>query len=272
MQAIILGIVQGATEFIPVSSSGHLVIVPWLLGWEMPSLLFDTVLHWGTLASLILVFWRDYVDITMATLASIGRRSLADPNARLGWFIVLGSIPTALAGLLFQDFFEALFVNARAAAFSLLITAAILAGSEQLARRRHDFRLLNQFTLADTIVIGIAEAVALVPGISRSGATIAAGLGRGIRRDQAARFSFLLGTPAFLGAGILQMTDALAVNQAAVRAELGTMVVGFVASAVVGFLVIRFLLRYLRAHTLYIFAAYCLTMSLIVLATALVRG
>ena len=272
LQAIILGIVQGATEFIPVSSSGHLVIVPWVFGWGPSSLLFDTVLHWGTLLSIVVIFWRDFLDMATAMLASIGRRSLADANARLGWLIVLGSVPAALSGLLFKDTLEALFASPMTAAFALLITAGILAGSEQLVRRRRDYRALDQLTLTDALAIGLAQAAALVPGISRSGATIAAGLARGIRRDHAARFSFLLGAPAFLGAGLLQLADALAVDPAAVRAELPYLVIGFVASALTGFVAIRFLLRYLRQHTLYIFAAYCLIVGLGILSLALIRG
>ncbi len=272
IQAIVLGIVQGATEFIPVSSSGHLVITPWVFGWGPSTLLFDTVLHWGTLLSIGVIFWRDFVDMAVAMLGSLRRRSLADTNARLGWLIVLGSVPAALSGLLFQDFFEALFSRPATVGFALLITAGILAGSEQLVRRRQDFRPLDQLTLMDALVIGLAQAVALVPGISRSGATIATGLGRGIRRDQAARFSFLLGAPAFFGAGLLQLVDALAVDPAAVRAELPYLVVGFLASAVMGFVAIRFLLRYLRQHTLYVFSVYCLIVGLGTLLLALARA
>ena len=126
IQAIVLGIIQGITEFMPISSDGHLVIVPWLLGWEDQSLLFDTVLHWGTLLSIVLVFWRDLLAIFVATLQSIVRRSLADPNARLGWFIVVGSIPAVVFGLLLQDFFEELSTSPLAAGCFLLVTAALL--------------------------------------------------------------------------------------------------------------------------------------------------
>ncbi|MCB1153925.1 undecaprenyl-diphosphate phosphatase, partial [bacterium] len=134
IRAIILGIVQGATEFIPVSSSGHLVIVPWFFGWAPSSLVFDTVLHWGTLLSIVVVFWRDFLNMIGATLKSIFTRSLADVNARLGWFIIVGSIPAAVAGLLFDEFFEALFSNPIAAALFLLVTAMLLISSELLIR------------------------------------------------------------------------------------------------------------------------------------------
>jgi undecaprenyl-diphosphatase len=266
LQAIVLGLVQGATEFIPVSSSGHLVIVPWLLGWEKPSLLFDTVLHWGTLLAIALVFWRDFLNIVVASLRSIGQRSLADPNARLGWYIVAGSIPAALTGLLLKDQIEGLFASPAAAGGFLLVTAALLIGSEQLARQRHRRKTADMLTWTDAIVIGLAQAIALAPGISRSGSTIAAGLARGVRREDAARFSFLLGTPAFLGAGLLELGDALATDSAVVAAQLPMLLVGFLFSALSGFVAIRFLLAYLRTRTLSIFAIYCILMAMVVLA------
>lgn len=272
VRAIILGIVQGATEFLPVSSSGHLVIVPWLLGWPHSTLLFDTVLHWGTLLAILIVFWRDFVQIISASILSIFRWSLADPNARLGWFILIGSIPAAVLGLMFKDFFEMLFSSARAAGFFLLVTAGILALSERLAKRITEYTPLERIRLRQVAVIGTAQAFALAPGISRSGTTIAAGLATGLRRDVAARFSFLLGTPAFLGAGLLQLTDALNTDAGQVVAELPVLVAGFLASAVIGIVAIRFLLKYLRDHTLRIFVIYCLIVGTSVILLTFLRA
>lgn len=265
VQAVILAIVQGLSEFIPVSSSGHLVIVPWLFGWEKPSLLFDTMLHWGTLVSIFLVFGRDLWRIAWATLGSLARRSLADVNARLGWFIVLGSIPAVLTGFLLKDFFEALFSSPRAAGGFLLVTAVLLSLSEWVVRRKPPVADLTALTWGRALLIGCAQAIALAPGISRSGSTMAAGLALGIRREDAARFSFLLGTPAFFGAGLLALLDALQVDAAEVAAQLPVMLVGFVVSAVVGYAAIRGLLAYLRRHSLYVFAVYCLVVGLLVL-------
>ncbi len=270
IQALILGIVQGATEFIPVSSSGHLVIVPWLFGWEPSPLLFDTILHWGTLTAIIIVFWRDFLDIFKATMSSIFNRSLADPNARLGWFIVIGTIPAAFFGLFFKDFFEGLVLNEEAgplaAGIFLLVTAALLIGSELITRNANVDRSLTGMNVRDAIFIGFAQAFALFPGVSRSGSTIAAGLVRRFRRDEAARFSFFLGAPTFLGAGLLQLGDALATDRAEVAAMAPELIVGFLAAAVVGVIAIRFLLRYLRTHSLYPFAIYCIIMGLTVIA------
>lgn len=271
LQAIILGIVQGATEFIPVSSSGHLVIVPWLLGWEKPSLLFDTLLHWGTLAAIFIVFWRDFLALLRAWVFSLRHRSLADPNARLAWFIIVGTVPAVVVALLFDDFLESMFLNPQAVGFFMLVTAGLLAGSEQLLRRSQTVRELDQMKWSDALVIGVAQSFALLPGISRSGSTIAAGLGRGIRRDLAARFSFLLGTPAFLGAGLLQLAKSIGDDTGTLTGNLVPIVAGFIAAAVVGILAIRFLLHYLRHSTLYLFSAYCLIVGLLTITRSFLR-
>jgi undecaprenyl-diphosphatase len=275
IQAIVLGIVQGLTEFVPVSSSGHLVIVPWILGWGRQSLLFDTVLHWGTLLSILAVFWRDLWAIFVATLSSIVRRSLADANARLGWFIVVGSIPAAVAGLIFKDFFESLFASPIIVGFFLLFTAAILAGSELLTRRGTGQDAgstgdgLTSMSWRQAIAIGLAQAVALAPGISRSGSTMAAGLASGLRRAEAARYSFLLGSPVFFGAALLQLLDTLEADPGEVTSEIPVLVIGAVVSAVVGYLAIRGLLAYLRHRSLYPFAIYCLVVGLGVIVLSL---
>lgn len=268
IRAVVLGLLQGATEFIPVSSSGHLVIVPWLLGWPHSSLLFDAIVHWGTLVAIFLVFWRDFWGMIVAGVQSIFKFSLADPMARLAWFIVVGSIPAAVFGLLFKDFIEGLFEGEIAplvAGVSLLITAALLSGSEQMTKRLDNEKSLEDMGWADAIFVGVAQVLALLPGVSRSGSTIAAGLGRGITREAAARFSFLLGTPAFLGAGLLQIGDALAEDPSVLTNQAPELIVGFIVSAITGFAAIRFMLAYLRKYKLYVFAAYCLVAGLAVI-------
>lgn len=268
IRAVILGFVQGATEFIPVSSSGHLVIIPWLLGWPHSSLLFDAIVHWGTLVAIFLVFWRDFWQMITAGLQSIFKRSLADPMARLAWFIVVGSVPAAVFGLAFENFIESLFEGEIAplvAGTSLLITAGLLSGSELMTKRLTNTREVGSMKWADAIVIGLAQVLALLPGVSRSGSTIAAGLARGITRESAARFSFLLGTPAFLGAGLLQIGDALAEDASILATEGPALLVGFLISAITGFVAIRFMLAYLRNNNLYAFATYCLVAGLAVI-------
>jgi undecaprenyl-diphosphatase len=265
-RAIVMGIVQGLTEFIPVSSSAHLALVPWLLGWPPAGFLFDLMLHWGTLLAVFVVFWRDFVNLIGAWFGSIGRRSLADPNARLAWFIILGSIPAVVLGFLFKDFVEGLFLNPPAIGFFLLITAVILALAEILTTNLRNPRQLDRMNWIDAIAIGFAQALALAPGISRSGSTIATGLARGLRREEAARFSFLLGTPVIFGAGLLQLVDVMQSDPTEVINYLLPLAAGFAAAAIAGVLAIRFLLRYLRNHTLYIFSAYCLVLGIVTIA------
>ena len=278
-KAFVLGLVQGASEFLPISSSGHLVIIPWLFGWPSSSLLFDTVVHLGTLLSILAVFGRDFAAIILATLRSlrVTRKTgglpplLKDMNARLGWFIVLGSVPAAITGLLLKDSLERLYHTPQAAAFFLAVTALLLAGSEWMTRNVGARAPLAEMSLRQSFLIGLAQAAALAPGISRSGTTIAAGLAQGLRREAAARYSFLLGAPAFLGAGLLQVGDMLATEPAAVVAELPALLVGFITSAVCGYAAIRFLLAYVRRNSLYLFSVYCLLVSLAVLTLFALR-
>ena len=266
-QALVLGVLQGATEFLPVSSSGHLVLLPWLLGWDSPSLAFDAVVHWGTALAVIVYFWRDWITIAQAVFRSLLDRSLADSQARLAWFIVLGTIPAALIGYLLNDFFESMFGRPAAAAGFLLVTAVILALSERLGRRE---RGLDTLTWRDALLVGLAQALAILPGISRSGSTIAAGLARGLRRKPAARFSFLLATPIILGAGLLQVLDLVQMGGWAGQAP--ALVVGFVAAGAVGLSCIHFLMRYLQHRRLYPFAVYCAVAGVVCLLVPLVRG
>jgi undecaprenyl-diphosphatase len=271
IQAMILGFVQGATEFVPVSSSGHLVLVPWLLGWPAPSLLFDTLLHWGTLVAVLIVFWREFLAMASAWVQSIVRRSLADPDARTAWFIVVGTVPAVAAGLFLDDLLESFFLNPLAVGCFLLVTALLLWLSEQLVLRSGGGRALAQMQWLDAAAIGVAQALALLPGVSRSGSTIAAGLARGIRRDQAARFSFLLGTPAILGAGVLQLVKVSGEDASALTQQAAPILVGFVVAAVTGVVAIRVLLSYLRNHTLYVFSGYCLVVGAATIVWYLVR-
>jgi len=275
IQAIILGIVQGATEFIPVSSSAHLVLVPWALGWSSPGLLFDTLLHWGTLAAVLAYFWRDWVAIIKGFFDSLIRRGpwnaspggrLAHPSSRLAWAVILGTLPAVVLGFLFNDFIESLFTSITAVGGFLLVTAAILFAAERLGRPQ---RPLHKITLTDAVLIGLAQAAAMAPGISRSGATLASGLARGLTRESAARFSFLLGTPAILGAGVLQLVEVLQAEAPA--PAWGAVIPGALTAAIVGYLCIHYLLSYLRRGKLYVFAAYCGVLGLVVILVSLLR-
>lgn len=252
IQAIVLGLLQGATEFIPVSSSGHLVLVPWLLGWDSPGLVFDTVVHWGTLVAVLAYFWRDWLELIRAWFRGLVRWDWRDPLARLVWLLILGSIPAAVLGFLFEDFFESLFGEPAWVALFMLVTAVLLTLGELLGKRS---RKLADLGWLDAVLIGLAQASAIAPGISRSGATISTGLFRGLDRDVAARFSFLLATPIILGAGLFKLTDLGVMADPA--GQIPALVVGFLAAAVAGYVCIWGLLRYLQRGRLYPFAIYC---------------
>ena len=267
IQALVLGIVQGATEFAPISSSGHLVLVPWLLDWPEPGLVFDTIVHWGTLLAILAVFWRDIVALATAWARSLVERSLEPTEARLAWLIIVGTLPAALMGFLCQDFFESLFSSPGWVAALLLVTGGILALSERLGKRR---RSLDDLGWLDSVLIGLAQGLAIAPGISRSGATIAAGLLRGVKREAAARYSFLLATPIIFGAGLLQLTELF--QAGAVGAQLPSLIVGFLAAAISGYLCIKLLLAYLQRGRLYVFAAYCWLAGGVSLIIFLMRG
>ncbi|HIE39174.1 MAG TPA: undecaprenyl-diphosphatase UppP [Anaerolineales bacterium] len=249
--ALLLGLLQGATEFLPISSSGHLVLVPWLLGWPEPGLAFDALVHWGTAVAVVGYFWRDWVGLLRGVGRAVRTRSRADPDARLAGLILLGTLPAALAGWLLEDFFEGMFARPVAAAGFLLVTAGVLTLAEGSGRASVPARL----SWADALLIGLAQAVAILPGISRSGATIAAGMGRGLVRASAARFSFLLSTPIILGAGLLQVLDLVSAGDLAAQAPI--LVVGFLTALLSGLACIHFLLRYLQRRPLYPFALYC---------------
>jgi undecaprenyl-diphosphatase len=263
-QAILLGILQGVTEFLPVSSSGHLVIVPHLLRWPDPGLTLDTILHLGTLVAIIVYFWSDLWRLARAALSSLRRWQLDDPDARLAWAIVVATIPGGVAGVLLQDFFERLFGMPKAAAAFLLVTAVLLLVSEHLSKRELPITAMSWW---HALWIGIAQALAIVPGLSRSGSTIAAGLLLGYRREDAARFSFLLAVPIVFGSGLYQVYKVLDAGMGAV--QLQVFAAGFVAAAVTGYLAIAGLLMLVRRRSLWPFAIYCATFGLLVLTGVL---
>jgi undecaprenyl-diphosphatase len=253
IQAIILGLVQGVTEYIPVSSSAHLILVPWLLGWGDASFEFEVLVQWGTLVGVLIYFWRDLWDIVREVLLGLWRRQpLVAFEARLGWIIVLATLPAVVFGFLFKDKFEAAYSSPVAVAALLLVTAAMLAAAEYLGKRERE---LSHITWLDALVVGFWQVAALLPGISRSGATISGGMLRGLDRRSAARFSFLMSVPPMAGAGVLAIKDLLDTGQ--VGAQLPAISVGFIVAAISGYACIRWLLGYLQRGRLYGFAAYC---------------
>jgi len=269
LRAIVLGAVQGLTEFLPISSSAHLIIVPWLFGWEESGLTFDVALHLGTLVAVLVYFWREIAQIAVAVPRGlIERRPLADPMARLGWIILLGSIPAAIAGFIAADAIDSFFHGGDGGntaivlvALLMIALAVLLALAERIAKHERSFECV---TGRDGLVVGLAQALALLPGVSRSGSTITAALFRGLQRDAAARFSFLLGIPAIVGAGVFETRSLLETGLA--PGEEQVFLAGMATAAIVGYLAIAFLLRYLRTRSTMIFVVYRLGLGVLLLA------
>lgn len=281
-QAIILGVVQGLTEFLPISSSGHLVIFPWLFGWETSSLAFDVSLHLGTLVAVIVYFRREIARmiaaIPLALSAPIGtlRGEQAGPrsaDARLGLLLVIAAVPGAVAGVLVEPTVEEIFhteENSRTA-ISVIATMLIVVGivmwiGERVGRR---VRKIPQMRWLDALVIGCAQALAVIPGTSRSGSTITAGLFRNLERDDAARFSFLAGMPLILGAGLKSLLDVA--QDGAGGESLSVFLLGGVAAALVGFVTIAGLLKFLQRQSTFVFTVYRILFGLFLFVMLAVR-
>jgi undecaprenyl-diphosphatase len=267
LEALVLGIVQGVTEFLPISSSGHLVLVPWLFGWSEPGLAYSAFLHWGTLLAVLAFFRHDLYRILLAWLTSLRDRSFEDPEGRIAWWIIIATIPAGVIGLVFQDFFETLFSSPRIVACFLLFTALILTISERLGGQK---KSADEMQWYDALMVGLAQAAAITPGISRSGATIGAGLLRGITRASATRFSLLLMVPAIFGAGILSSLDLA--KEGLLGYEWLVLMIGFISAAISGYFAIRWMVSYLTRHPLKVFAIYCAIVGVSGLLLSVFRG
>jgi undecaprenyl-diphosphatase len=268
LRAAILGIVQGLTEFIPVSSSGHLILVPALFGWEDQGLAFDVGLHLGTLVALLAYFWRDWFNMFSSTLGDL--RSVGPAwrryryETRLLFALALGSIPIAVLGLLVGDWIEENVRQAWVVAIGLAVAGTVMWLVDRWGRHS---RTGGEFGVRDALLVGCAQCLALVPGVSRSGSTITAGIALDFRRDAAARFAFLLGTPAIVGAALFKAADL----GKEWRAEFDVLAVGFIASAITGFAVIHVLLRFLRTRSLTTFVMYRYAVAALTLIIAGIR-
>lgn len=262
LQSILLGILQGLTEFLPVSSSGHLVLVPHLLGWQIPAedaFVFDVLVQVATLAAVFFYFWKDLWEIADAfTRGLVSGRPFENHAALLGWYLILATIPAGVFGLLTKDSIEVAFNSPRAVAGFLFITAALLFAAERIGTRA---RTLEDFNWRDALWMGFAQAIAILPGVSRSGATITGGMTRNLDRQSAARFSFLMSIPIMLAAGLLASLDLLQVPNLSSR--LLIYLPGFATAAITGYLSIRWLLGYLTRRSLYGFVVYCVVLGAI---------
>ncbi|MBP7332856.1 MAG: Undecaprenyl-diphosphatase [Firmicutes bacterium ADurb.Bin373] len=258
LQALVLGVIQGLGEFLPISSSAHLVLTPWVFGWDDPGLVFDVALHMGTLFAVVAFFWRDWVELFNE--AVIKRRSTQ--KASLFWYLLIATIPGAVAGYILEEQAETVFRDPLIIAVMLIIMGLILYLVDRRAVKRKN---MNGISFADSLLIGLSQAFAIIPGVSRSGVTMTAGRALGLTRQTAARFSFLLSTPIIFGAGVMQLKDIASsdINIA--------FITGVVSSAVVGFLSIGFLLRYLSERSFTLFVWYRFLIGFAVIALVYVR-
>jgi undecaprenyl-diphosphatase len=268
-QALLIGLIQGLTEFIPVSSSAHLELAPWIFGWDthglLSSLAFDVFLHLGTLVALLAYFWRDWLRLLGAVVASIRDRRIGDdPQRRLGWLLVIATVPAAIIGFLGEDFInqqlhgESDTVRLAIAAF-LVIGAVGLWLADRLGSQQRE---MDELTVPTALTIGFSQALALLPGISRSGATITAGLALGMTRESAARFSFLLATPITLGAGLYGSRHLL--EEAHTGTEWIALAAGLLAATLAGLAAIGFLLAWLRSRSVAVFSVYRIAFAVLV--------
>ena len=263
VEAIFLGVVQGLTEFLPVSSSGHLLLAQYFLGMDKErfGLPFDVALHLGTLVAVVGFFWRDLLRLASAFGRSLTMpgRDLADPDQRLAYLILASTVPAAVIGYLLEDFFETAVRSPWVVVFNLLFVGVLFIVAEGVGSRT---RRADKLRFSEAVGIGLAQAAALVPGISRSGATMTLGLFLGLRREEAARYSFLMSVPIIAGAGSLQLAQVVSAGMDTEEAIVFS--AGFLSSAAVSYLAIRFFLRFVVHHTLRVFAYYRFALAAVV--------
>jgi undecaprenyl-diphosphatase len=262
-QAVVLGLVQGLAEFLPISSSAHLVLVPWVFGWPDPGLAFDVALHVGTLVAVLWYFRAEWVRLTQSAFALLRTRRVDTEEKRRFLHIVVATIPAAIGGLLLEDYAESTFRSPSLIAITLMVMGVVLWAADRYAPRD---RPLGSMTLRDAVLIGLAQVFALVPGVSRSGSTMTAGRALRLDRQAAAMFSFLMSMPITAAAAVLKVPALLRSD------DLTMLVVGILASAVSGWLAIAVLLRYLSKHSFGVFALYRLALGALILAIVAIRG
>lgn len=258
LEAVVLGIVQGLTEFLPISSSAHLRIVPALVGWDDPGAAFTAVIQLGTMAAVVLYFWSDLWRIAGAWLASlVDRDRRSDPDARMGWYLIAATVPIGIFGFVFDDQIESGARDLRLIAATLIVLGIVLLWAEKVGSRR---KSIEDVDTRDGVTIGLAQSMALVPGVSRSGSTITAGLFLGYERADAARFSFLLSVPAVVASGLYQLKDI-----GGGEAEVLPTAVAAVVSFVVGYAAIAWLLKWLGSHSTVVFVVYRVALGILLI-------
>lgn len=258
LEAIIYGILQGLGEFLPISSTAHITLAPWFFGWKDPGLAFDIALHLGTLAAVIIFFWKDWIGLIKA-----GLTDTKSPEGKLFWYIVLACVPGGILGLIFEEHVETTFRNPLLIGIMLIVMGVVIYVADKYSRFEIE---LMDIGPGRSFLIGVSQALAMIPGVSRSGITMAAGRAMKIKREDAARFTFLLSTPFIFLSGVYKAKDLVSVP-----IDTLPFLVAILTSAVVGIFSIKFLLEYLRRKGFGVFAVYRLVLGAIVVATALLR-
>ena len=270
IQAIILGIIQGLTEWLPISSTAHLRVAPALLGWEGPGAAFTAVIQLGTLVAVLYYFRADILKMTRAFFRGLRtRQPFADPDSRMAWLIIVGTIPVVFAGLLLKKHIEGPWRSLYVICAAMIVVALLMVAAEELVKIRLQSRMkqkqTDRMTWFDSLLIGFCQALALIPGTSRSGSTITGGLFLGLSREAAARFSFLLSLPAVLAAAVKELYDERETLLAS-RSDIVNLLLATVVAGIVGYASIVFLLRYLRTHTMHAFVIYRIGLGLLLLS------
>jgi len=265
IEKVILGAVQGLTEFLPVSSTGHLAITPWLLSWKDPGLPFDVALHLGSLIAIIYYFWKDLVLIIKEFFSGVSRGTFKNlPNGRIGLFIIIATIPAAVVGFLFEQYASSELRNPLLIAFSLSSFGVLLFVAD---RSSNNSKSLDKMSLIDCIIIGVSQCFAIIPGASRSGVTITGALFIGYKRDESAIFSFLLAAPIIAGACIFEA------RHLELSEVLGTpFVLGMVTSTIFSFLSIKYLLAFIRRQRYTVFVVYRIALALVLVLLYFMRN
>ena len=258
IQSIVLGAIQGITEFFPISSTAHLVLLPWFFGWKDKGLTFDVALHIGSLIAIIFYFWQDWVLIISEFLKSVAQRSFEGrPSGRVGMFVIIATVPGALSGFFFEKDAAGLLRNPLMIAFMISAFGLLLYIADRTSRRNKSIEDMNT---VDCIIIGLAQALAIIPGVSRSGVTITGAMFRSFRRDEAARFSFLMAAPLIAGAGIFESRHLTYTDVAST-----SFIAGFITSAIFSFLAIKYLLRFVRKESYTLFVIYRLLLAVLII-------
>lgn len=263
-QAMVLGILQGLAEFLPISSSAHLTLAPWVFGWEDPGLAFDVALHAGTLVALAWYFRTDWIELARAGFAMLRKRRIETPIERRLMLLVVATIPGGIAGKLLNDYAEQAFRAPQLIAWTLMVMGVLLWAADKWGSQR---RTLEQVSMRDAVLIGLAQVCALIPGVSRSGSTMTAGRALGLNRETAARFSFLMSFPITAAAVTVKLPEAVRA-----QSDLAPMIVGIVTAAVSGWIAISVLLKLLAKHSFGVFALYRLALGIFILALVAARA